>query len=588
MGAGRGVAVLAVAVAIAAPAAVSAPRAVAEGAGGLDPGRFEAAVDAVLDLPYQPAAAPTGVDTAFGADDFPAAFPATDTSTGTCCAGPVPDQPPLADLAPPFADWPEGFEQVELASADGTPLHAHAAITPGAPGVVVMHGFNTNGRWSVVRYAAALHANGFSVIAPDHRDMGREWERGGSWHPDGTRHGQSLGWKEAQDLLAAAAHLRDRGTARIGVLGFSEGAQNTLLALGQDLDGLVDAVLTFSGPADQATLGQRNAASTAALLTTVVNEPDVCRYLERVGQGEEFAATPNFMLRHDSAVDTLDGVVGAGVDPSVPGLHLYAQDDELVPAWNAVALASRTSTLAAHETLLVESGNHAYFYDRWWTQAAALSWFRTWLDPEGRTTATPTVAQPVGGAPLRDQVVDLSDTTRAEGDAELRDRDACPPAAEPVGPTVLLSVQQDGAEVVVDGRRSWSGWDDHRVAAWTLDLGDGSPVVRGDEVTTARVAHAYAPGTWTLRMTVEDDTGRTASATRTVGVAAVPGPTGPAPEPAPSTPPSDDAATAAPPLPATGGGGAAVAVAMLVVAATAPRRRGGRSSAGGSPRPVRR
>ncbi|MDX1622162.1 MAG: hypothetical protein R3320_14290, partial [Nitriliruptorales bacterium] len=285
----------------------------------------QAVVERILDLPYDPGYSPTGLDAAFDGNDYPAAFPLTDTTTGSCCSGPVPDQQPLADLAPPFAEFPEEFELIEMTSYDGTPLHAFVSIVPGAPGVVVMHGFNTNGKYSIVRYAAFLRANGFSVIAPDHRDMGREWERGGSWHPSGERRGQTIGWKESEDLLVAAEELQRRGVAEIGVLGFSEGAQNTILALGKDHDGVIDTALTFSGPADQATQAQRESAATSALLTTVVNNPDICDYLTTVGQREEFSATPNWMFRQDSAVDALDGVIGSGVD--VPGLHFYAQDD---------------------------------------------------------------------------------------------------------------------------------------------------------------------------------------------------------------------------------------------------------------------
>ena len=47
---------------------------------------FDEVVADVLDLPYDPAAVPTGTDAAFGDDDYPAAFPLTDTSTGTCCS----------------------------------------------------------------------------------------------------------------------------------------------------------------------------------------------------------------------------------------------------------------------------------------------------------------------------------------------------------------------------------------------------------------------------------------------------------------------------------------------------------------------
>jgi PKD repeat protein len=468
---------------------------------------FDAVVEQVLALEYNPAAVPAGLDTAFGPADYPAAFPLTDLAGGGCCTGPVPDQPPLADLAPPFAEFPDGFELIELESHDGTPLHAFAALRPGAPGIVVMHGFNTNGKHSIVRYAAFLYANGYSVIAPDHRDMGREWARGGSYHPDGSRHGQTLGWKEAQDLLTAAEWLAANGTAEIGLLGFSEGAQNTILALGIDHQRIIDTALTFSAPADQKSLAQRNSATTSALLTTVVNNPDLCGYLASVGARPEFSATANFILDNDSAVDTLDGLLGTGV--IAPALHFYTQDDTLVPAWNATLLASRTNTMPNQHTVLLPSGNHAYFADRYWTQQAALTWFGAWLDPDGsHTSALPSVTQTPGGIPAGEQQLDLSGVTRAQGDAERFSGELCPPAIEPVGPKAILEVSGQGSTRRLDGRRSYSGWEGHQLQAWSIDAGDGSPAASGSNISTAVVDHSYAPGTYTVTLSVTDDTGR--------------------------------------------------------------------------------
>ncbi|WP_157965672.1 cell wall-binding repeat-containing protein [Euzebya rosea] len=479
--------------------------------GGVEGVAVDDAVDRLLALPYTPLYQPQGTDSAFGDDGYPSAFPATDTAGGEgCCVGPVPDQPPLADLAPPFADFPATFDRIQLTSADGTPLHAMISIVPGAPGIVVAQGFNTNGKHSIVRYAAFLRANGYSVIAPDHRDMGREWVRGGSWHPSGERRGQTIGWKEGQDFLAAAQELHDRGVPAIGMLGFSEGAQNTLLALAEDHHGVIDAVMTFSGPADQATQGTRNDVATAALLTTVVNNPDLCGYLQGVGAREEFSASPNHILRHGSAVDAVDGIIGGAPVDRVPGVHFYAADDTLVQDYHATLLASRTNELQHHRTVLVRAGNHAYFYDRWWTQAAALEWFGTWLDPDGMTTAQPTVAQSAGGAPMADQVTDLSTVSRADGDAERSPVDACPAADDPVGPTALAqAVVTDEGAVTVDLRRSWAGWDDHRLVGWSVDWTDGT-TDEGDDIADGLVTHTFAePGPRTIVVSVTDDTGAT-------------------------------------------------------------------------------
>src|SRR5205807_10114978 len=68
---------------------------------------------------------------------------------------------------------------------------------------------------------------------------------------------QTFGWKESQDVLAAGRFLAgQKGVVSVGVVGFSEGAQNTVLALATDGHGgkrVFSAGLTFSAPADQDT-----------------------------------------------------------------------------------------------------------------------------------------------------------------------------------------------------------------------------------------------------------------------------------------------------------------------------------------------
>ena len=45
------------------------------------------------------------------------------------------------------------------------------------PGIVVVHGFNTHGNLSVIRWAAMLYANGYNVLAADQRDFSAEYRR---------------------------------------------------------------------------------------------------------------------------------------------------------------------------------------------------------------------------------------------------------------------------------------------------------------------------------------------------------------------------------------------------------------------------
>ena len=134
--------------------------------------------------------------------------------------------------SPDAPAWPAAFRQVVIHSADGAPLLGEVALHPGRhPGVLVVHGFNTHGIASVVRWAAMLSANGYDVAAFDQRDFSFEYRQGyGS--PDWL---QTFGWKESQDVLAAGRYLAAQtGVRSVGILGFSEGAQNTILALSLD------------------------------------------------------------------------------------------------------------------------------------------------------------------------------------------------------------------------------------------------------------------------------------------------------------------------------------------------------------------
>ena len=121
--------------------------------------RFGATVDEILAQPYQSAYVPLGLDGAFD-QAVPNTAPAEDYTSGS-----IPGSPDLPA-------WPAVFSQALIHSADGAPLLAQVAVHPGShPGVVVVHGFNTHGYASVIRWAALLYARGYDVIASDQRDF---------------------------------------------------------------------------------------------------------------------------------------------------------------------------------------------------------------------------------------------------------------------------------------------------------------------------------------------------------------------------------------------------------------------------------
>ena len=376
--------------------------------------RFSATVGTILAQPYQPDYVPLGFDSAF---DAPVAntAPAEDFTSGS-----IPD-------APDHPDWPASFRDVVIRSTDGALLTGKLALHPGThPAVLVVHGFNTNGKESVIRWAAMLARNGFDVLAADQRDFKAESDAGYGY--PGPR--QTFGWKESQDVLAAGRFLAAQpGVSSVGDVGFSLGAQDTVLALALDAKKHVfSAGLTFSGPADQSTQVDSTAVpqgcrtpectypATSALVALVVppyDYTDPCAVLSDAAT--YYATDPFSILGQENAFHRQ-------VKVAVPLLNVYSADDSLVAPFQAEMMAGYEAGNPLQRTVELQRGEHAYFYDRWWQQRAILLYFKNLLpgaaaDPTVETGAT--VGQTPGGAPASSQLVDLGSPTRANADALL-------------------------------------------------------------------------------------------------------------------------------------------------------------------------
>jgi pimeloyl-ACP methyl ester carboxylesterase len=357
--------------------------------------RFGSTVAQILAQPYQAAYVPLGADSAFDGL-VPNTLPAEDYTTGSI--------PGSAD----YPAWPTGFSQVLFHSADGAPLLGMLALHPGShPGVVVAHGFNTHGYASVIRWAALLYARGYNVLAADQRDFSFE-SQAGYGYPNWL---QTFGWKESEDVLAAGRYLRSQpGVYAAGVVGFSEGAQNTVLALAQDTSRVFAAGLTFSGPADQNTQVSTDQTASDALVALVTpHETSVCGAL---AQAAAYYGTTGF------DIFSRETAMHAQTQVRVPLLNFYAADDSLVPAFEARMMAA----YGPGHTVELTRGEHAYFLDRWWQQRAILLYFKSMLPFATRdeTLGTEaTVNQTPLGAPASAQTVDLGSPTREWADAQL-------------------------------------------------------------------------------------------------------------------------------------------------------------------------
>lgn len=380
---------------------------------GLSTGAFDDVVGQIENLPYTAAYAPVGFDTAFPDDSVLNDLPAEDYTSGS-----IPGSPDSPTFPPPFS-------KVVLASPDGARFFAWVALHPGTrPGIEVVPGFNTHSARSVVRWAAMLSANGYDVIAADQRDYSTEYSAGFGY----PTYPQTFGWKESQDIVTAGRYLASQpGVATLGIVGFSEGAQNTILAMA-DAPGLYSAGLTFSAPATQDTQIYSTAVpedcttpactypTTDGLVEAVVppyDQPSVCTTLS-------YAAT----WYHTTGFDVLaeESAFHAQTQIHVPLLNFYSADDSLVPSFEATMMAGYETGAPWQRTIEIQHGEHAYFFDRWWQQSAILDYFKRLLPGVSRDAAitfSATVNQTPGGSPITTQLVTLGHPTRASADAQM-------------------------------------------------------------------------------------------------------------------------------------------------------------------------
>src|ERR687888_2404803 len=101
-------------------------------------------------------------------------------------------------------------EDVTITTDDGLRLAAWLVPRPGAPAVVLLHGYPAD-RADMLPIAAGL-APHFTVLLLDQRYFGRS-----------EGHLTTLGFKERRDLGRALDFLATRGVGAVGVFGFSLG-----------------------------------------------------------------------------------------------------------------------------------------------------------------------------------------------------------------------------------------------------------------------------------------------------------------------------------------------------------------------------
>lgn len=124
--------------------------------------------------------------------------------------------------------YPREFENVVIESFDGTPIQVVVGIHPDGkprPAIVISHGFmgSKNDHYIIDTALTAYSEWGFNVLGIDLRNFGKSQCI--------THAPTTAGWKEGEDLLAAAKYLSEKPeVTTVGVTGFSMGAGSTMRA----------------------------------------------------------------------------------------------------------------------------------------------------------------------------------------------------------------------------------------------------------------------------------------------------------------------------------------------------------------------
>jgi len=126
------------------------------------------------------------------------------------------------------------FEDVEFPSADGATLRGWFVPVPGSQlAIVATHGRGADRR-AYLPQLGLLHDLGATVLLFDFREHGTS---------DGTGRGMSAGYREAQDISAAARYLKHQvGVDHVVVIGSSLGGVAAILAAADDRS--INAVIT--------------------------------------------------------------------------------------------------------------------------------------------------------------------------------------------------------------------------------------------------------------------------------------------------------------------------------------------------------
>ena len=248
-----------------------------------------------------------------------------------------------------------------------------------------VHGLFSTRHFDYVRKIAvrAYYEWGFNVAAIDLRSFGVTELLSAA--------PSTAGWKEGEDVVAAARHLKEIGSTSVAALGISLGASSVLNASYADgataaLDG---GVLAICGPGDTRVAAERldrpvplrhpfypiNKFFETMLVSKVRNlrwpreVADFTTLVEEV-VAPYYGLTADEIWERSSAKNRI-------AETSVPLLVLHGEDDEIIPVKHARMLEEAAAGNANVRVWIVPGGAHAAFdvIDSRWTYAVYRRFF---------------------------------------------------------------------------------------------------------------------------------------------------------------------------------------------------------------------
>lgn len=216
-------------------------------------------------------------------------------------------------------------EEVAIVTEDGLRLAGWLLPRPGAPAVVLLHGYPAE-RADLLPLAATLEPH-FTVLLMDLRYFGRSEGRV-----------TTLGLRERRDLSRAVDVLAERGFSRVGVFGLSLGGAIALTTAAEDAR--IRAVAAYAPFSDLRVLGHELYAWLWVLRYPLV---ELMMFWGRLFVGGDL---------------TRPSPAAAAQSLSIPVLLIHSRQDDQIPFRHAERLREALRANRAAEFYLPDRGRH--------------------------------------------------------------------------------------------------------------------------------------------------------------------------------------------------------------------------------------